>query len=208
MIRYTLDGSVPDVTSSRYDAPLTLTAPAAVTFRAERGGLWSPPVQAPLRKLDPRRRIAVHSPINPQYTGGGDQALIDGLVGGTDFRLGRWQGFEGVELVADLDLGDVQPIRRIRTGFLHDQDSWIFLPEAVVYSVSDDGQTWREVGAVATDLDPHQEDAERREFTLDVPAGTSARHVRLATRSLLRCPPWHKGAGRPAHLFADEIVVE
>ena len=38
--------------------------------------------------------------------------------------------------------------------------------------------------------------------------GTRARHVRVRTRSLLKVPPWHPGAGGNAHVFADEIVVE
>jgi hypothetical protein len=164
-------------------------------------------VEAPLRKLDPHRRVRLAVAPNPQYTGGGDQALVDGLRGGTDFRLGRWQGFSGVELEAELDLGRVRPLRRIATGFLHDQASWIFLPLEVSYEVSSDGHAWRAAGTASGDVDPHQERAVRRELAVAVP-GTRARFIRVRTRSLLKVPAWHPGAGGPAHLFVDEIVVE
>ena len=160
-----------------------------------------------MRRLDPHRRLRLSSPPNPQYSAGGDQALIDGLRGGADFRLGRWQGFSGVELEAELDLGRVMPLHRISTGFLHDQASWIFLPLEVSYQTSVDGHAWQPAGAAAGDVDPHQERPVRRELGV-VLASTRARFIRLRTRSLLKCPPWHPGAGGPAHLFADEIAAE
>jgi chitobiase/beta-hexosaminidase-like protein/F5/8 type C domain-containing protein len=206
-IHYTLDGRLPDEESPRYAAPLSVEAPGAVTFRARRGSDWSPLVTAPVGRLDPRRRIAVKSPINPQYTGGGDQALVDGILGRLDFRLGGWQGFEGVDLQAEVDLGEEREVRRVSTGFLHDPNSWIFLPLEVRYAVSADGRTWTPAGTVTTGVDPRREEPLRQEFSLTL-APTRARYLRLETASRLRCPDWHKGAGGKAHLFADEIVVE
>jgi predicted alpha-1,2-mannosidase len=203
-IQYTRQGAFP---GQRYVAPLEVTAPATLSFRAVRDGIASPVVEAPVRKLDPWRRIHLESAPNPQYAAGGDQALVDGLRGGLDFRLGRWQGFSGVELAAELDLGRPRPLHRVSTGFLHDQNSWIFLPQEVRYEVSVDGRHWRPLGVARSDLDPHRPEPARRELAVDA-AGARARFVRLRTRSFLRCPPWHQGAGGNAHLFADEITVE
>src|SRR6185436_6867852 len=93
VIRYTVDGHAPDERSPRYGGPLTVRAPATVTFRAYRDGVPSPVVEAPVRKLDPRQRVRLGSKPNPQYLAGGEQALANGLHGGADFRLDRWQGF-------------------------------------------------------------------------------------------------------------------
>jgi predicted alpha-1,2-mannosidase len=197
---------VGDAEERPYAGPIHVEAPATVTFHAGRGVAVSPTVQATVRKLDPRRRVTLATPPNPQYTGGGDQALVDGLQGGLDFRLGRWQGFTGVELDATVDLGRVTRIDGVSIGFLHDQGSWIFLPHQVIYDVSGDGRRWRPLGHAGHDLDPHQEAPVRHDFALRIPA-TSARFIRVRTRSFLTCPPWHKGAGGQAHLFADEIEV-
>ncbi|GEM_PF-5756976 len=37
--------------------------------------------------------------------------------------------------------------------------------------------------------------------------GVEARYIHVVARSIKYCPEWHKGAGRKAWLFVDEIVV-
>jgi hypothetical protein len=46
-----------------------------------------------------------------------------------------------------------------------------------------------------------------------IPAVNRCQHYedsqrRSKTKSALRCPPWHKGAGGKAWLFIDEIVID
>src|SRR5204863_2202926 len=57
-VYYTLGGGAPD---QRYRRPLTVTAPATITFRAVRGGVPSPLVQTTVDKIDPARRITLSS---------------------------------------------------------------------------------------------------------------------------------------------------
>ena len=204
---YTLDGTEPDESSSRYVSPLQVATPGSVTFRARRGADWSPTVLASWRRIDPRLRLTLRNPVHPQYRAGGELALIDGLRGGTDFRLGTWQGYYGVDLDADLDLGETREVRRVAVGFLHDQNSWIFLPSELRVSLSDDGEHWTEAGTAVSDLDPHYPSAAVREFAVEIPL-TRARHVRVHALSPIVCPAWHKGAGNKAFIFADELVVE
>jgi hypothetical protein len=47
----------------------------------------------------------------------------------------------------------------------------------------------------------------QRDFAVELRAAR-ARFVRVQIRSFLECPPWHKGAGRKAHIVADEITVD
>jgi predicted alpha-1,2-mannosidase len=206
VIHYTLDDHVPDENAPVYSQPLTVHAPATVNFRARRGGVWSSVVHAPVRRLDPNRRVTLRCTPSKQYTAGGDQALLDGQHGDLDFRRGRWQGFQGQELDADVDLGGVQEIHKLAIGFLQDQASWIFLPHEVKYSVSEDGTSWRSVGAIANDVDPRAPPV-RRDFVLTLPP-TRARYVRVQTRSFVTCPPWHPGNPNGAYVFTDEIEIE
>ena len=60
---------------------------------------------------DERRVLRYNTRYNAQYTGGGDEALIDGISGGDDFRTGEWQGFEGRNLDVVIDLGKKQKIK-------------------------------------------------------------------------------------------------
>jgi predicted alpha-1,2-mannosidase len=206
VLRYTRDGQAPDQRSPRYHGPLPVTPPATVNFRSFRADVPSPVIEASVRKLDPHRRISLVNAPSPQYSAGGGQTLIDGQQGGLDFRLGRWLGFSGVELEAELDLGRVTALHHLAAGFLHDQGSWIFLPQEVTYQLSSDGRAWHLAGRATGDVDPRDPRRLRRE--LGVSVDERARFVRVRTRSLRRCPPWHPGAGQAAHVFADELTVE
>jgi hypothetical protein len=141
------------------------------------------------------------------YSAGGDMALIDGLRGGLDFKTGVWQGYEGVDVDAIVDLGSVRRLGRVSTGFLQDQDSWIFFPEAVEYSVSIDGKSFTPVARSARSV-PAREEGARIESISSGPIGKSARYVRVHALNIGLCPTWHEGAGGKAWIFADEIVVE
>jgi hypothetical protein len=207
ILHYTLDGKQPDASSARYEGPLEIAASSILRFRALRPAGFSPVVESVFRRVDPDVHVTLRSPADPQYRAGGADALIDGVRGRPDFRLGAWQGLRGIDLDADLDLGRPRELRHLSVGFLHDQDAWIFLPREVVYSLSLDGTTWRVAGTVTPELDPRTEAATIRELALEI-APARARYVRIRAKAIGDCPAWHKGAGNPAWLFADEIVVE
>jgi hypothetical protein len=159
------------------------------------------------RKIPWNRSVRLNSAYSPMYAAGGDLALVDGLRGGEDFRTGAWQGYHGVDLDAVVDLGRVQRIGRITTGFLQDQNSWIFFPEMVEYSISSDGETFTPAAKLAPGAPP-MEDGVRIENFASAKIGALARYVRVAAKNIGVCPAWHKGAGGKAWIFVDEIVIE
>lgn len=42
----------------------------------------------------------------------------------------------------------------------------------------------------------------------DAPAPVTARYLRVTAQNYGLLPPGHEGAGKPAYLFADEILVQ
>ena len=44
-------------------------------------------------------------------------------------------------------------------------------------------------------------------FEINIPA-VKARYVKVVATNIGTCPPWHKGQGNPAWMFADEIIVK
>ena len=207
VLHYALDGRDVDSSARIYASPLRWTDTGTIRFRARRGTEWSPLVETTLRRIDPIRKLVLESPFSSQYPAGGGDALIDGIRGGTDFRLGTWQGFHGMDLDAVLDLGEVREIHRVATGFLHDPNSWIFFPLEVTYAVSEDGKTWSGTSTVKSDLDLPHEKTVIRDFASET-HGTRARYVRVRAKASILCPDWHKGAGEKSWIFADEIAVE
>lgn len=154
------------------------------------------------------KRISLASPCSPTYDrGGGPGLLVDGVRGSIDFRDGAWQGFEGRDLDAVIDLEDIRPIRSIKVGFYEDQASWIFLPLFVEVGISDDGRDFRTKKIIECTDRSQGHVAGTNDFSATL-RGVEARYVRVRAKSMGECPAWHVGAGGKAWIFVDEIMIE
>ena len=154
------------------------------------------------------RSIKLNSKYAKLYTGGGDSALINFLRGSTNFADGRWQGYDSTDIDLEIDLGKVLTVNRIATGFLQDENSWIFMPLYVEYRVSADGVHFSKPYRVENDVDPHASGTIIKDFGVEL-NGKKARYIKVYAKSRGKCPPWHKGAAYngTAWLFADEVVI-
>ncbi|HEY9282501.1 MAG TPA: GH92 family glycosyl hydrolase [Pyrinomonadaceae bacterium] len=207
-IFYTTDGSEPTENSKPYRAPFRIVEPTtvkAVAYGA--GGARSPTVAAVFRRVPNDWRVRLLSSYSPQYTGGGDLALADGVRGGKDFRTGAWQGYQGQDFEAVVDLGRPGPVARVGAGFLQDSRSWIWMPREVVFELSEDGQNFEQVAQITNDVSDRAEEVLTKDFALAI-TPRRARYVRVRAKTYGRIPDWHAGAGGSAWIFIDEIIVE
>ncbi len=207
-IYYTLDGSEPNLRSSVYQRPFVLRKSATLrAFAAGKEFEKSLPIEAKFIKIPKNRKIKLNTSYAGQYSAGGDLALIDFLRGGENFRTGVWQGYEGVDLEAIVDLGMIQPIRKLSIGCFQDQGTWIFMPVEVTWWISDDGTTFRMVSTIPNEVDEHYSGPVSKEYSA-ILKNTKARYVKVTAKNRGVCPAWHLGAGGKAWVFADEISVE
>lgn len=58
-------------------------------------------------------------PFSEKYSAVGVEALTDGIRGSDSFRGGdkSWQGYQGTDFEAIVDLGDLTKVNKIATGF-------------------------------------------------------------------------------------------
>ncbi len=204
---YTLDGSMPDMQSARYTGPITLNGPATLTAVAWKDGYGLSNVAfANFVKIDLNRAISITPPLDANYHAGGPEALIDGLRGAKNFRLGGWHGYQGIDFEAVVDLGEVQPIKYIGAGFLQEIRSWIWMPVEVSLYVSDDGKHFEQVAKVKNPV--AIDDYEAHQMLLGQKLDTKGRYVKVQATNFGTIPDWHLGAGGEAWIFIDEIVVE
>ncbi len=152
------------------------------------------------------RPVTLASPFASQYDGGGPNALTDGSWGSTDPGDGSWQGFEGVDLDAIIDLGRVTEIRSVRAGFLEAHGSWIFLPREVTFSIAGEDRVFETVATYTLPVPGEQQPAATRSVSTEL-SGKTARYVRVVAVNVDTLPAWHHGAGGQAWLFADEIQI-
>lgn len=207
-IFYTTDGSEPDANSKPYRTPFRVREPTtvkAVAFDAR--GARSATVAAVFRRTPNDWRVRILSRYSPQYTGGGDLALTDGVRGGKDFRTGAWQGYQGQDFEAVVDLGLVRQVSRVGAGFLQDSRSWIWMPREVTFELSEDGKGFEQVAFVANDVSDRSEEVLMKDFASAITL-RRARYVRVRAKTYGTIPAWHAGAGGSAWIFIDEIIVE
>ncbi len=206
-IYYTLDGSEPSPDSPEYQAPFELNSKTTLKAMAAIPGLpQSKTITAEFRKIPKNRKIQILSEYANQYAAGGDKALIDFSRGAADFRTGAWQGYHEVDCEVIIDLGKIEQFSRICTGALQDNNSWIFMPTAIHYAISDDGQNFQPIGKAENQVAHTQEGSILQDF--EVKGTFEAQYVKVQAKNIGLCPEWHKGAGGQAWIFLDEVEID
>ena len=189
-----------------YKRPFTVSRNSTVyAYCVDKEGHRSFKSQTRLRHVDNTYQVKLHYPFNPNYTGGGERAIVDGVRGETNFRLGGWQGYQTDEFAADIDLGQKKYIYGMSAGFLQDTRSWIILPQWVEFYTSDDGEHFVSQGRVSHHVDPRDETPRVEEFSLSFQA--EAQYVRVVAKNFGKLPDWHPGFGGQAHIFVDEVTI-
>jgi predicted alpha-1,2-mannosidase len=205
-IYYTLDGSLPHRDALPYKGPIELRSDAVLRAIAYRGNEASFPTQAEFFRIKGQRSLRLEATYAAHYAAGGDNALIDHLRGGANYRTGGWQGYQGQDLVAVVDLGETISVQEVRIGFLQDIKSWIWFPRQVGLSVSTDGRVFSPLEAQVPPVSDQSYGSFTHDFVWNL--RKQARYLRLEAQYYGPCPDWHLGAGGSSWLFADEIVVK
>ncbi len=189
-----------------YKTPILLKSSTLIRALAEKSGTKSFPIEAHFYKVESNLSLTLKTPYANQYAGGGDNALIDQLRGGENYRTGAWQGFQGQDLEAVIDLGKSKFIHRVDVGFLQDIKSWIWYPKSLVIEVGNTLDKLTEIAKINSSFPIDRYGA----FTCELGSkvGVSARYIRIKAINRGPCPPWHLGAGGKSWIFADEIVID
>ncbi len=199
--------SMNESVNEKYSEALTIDNSIKFTAFAESNGKKSFNEEAEFIKIPAGQKITVNTKYSDQYTAGGDIALINTIRGGTNFRTGSWQGYYGPDLDVVIDFGETKTVSKAGVGFLQDENSWIFMPLSVTFEGSVDGKNYFVLGVVENDINPKEEGAIIKNFTIKN-INKSVRFLKVLAKNRDGCPNWHKGAGNPAWIFADEIWVE
>jgi hypothetical protein len=163
------------------------------------------PVVTELENTAAGALVRLETGPDPRYHGGGAQALLDNIAGSRSFNDGCWLGFEGDDLDAWIDLGELRMLNSVTIRFLNDPGSWIFGPDYVEISYSKDDKSYSEALKLEGPFGP--------EKTLNIQtAGSSleeeVRYLRIFAANIRENPGWHSDPGGKAWLFCDEIIIK
>ena len=142
---------------------------------------------------------------NSQYTGGGDDALTDGIHGTANWQAGRWQGYQNEVVTFDLDFKENKEIQEVQVGLLQDARSWILMPSKV--EVYLDGKL---IGTTSYSPDAFTEGNFLETITVDLDRKTRTNKLQIKIYSAGKLPEGHQGQtmGGDAFFFVDELKIK
>ena len=206
-IYYTLDGSEPTSASNKYDTPVRIkenaTIKAVVVRPAGNSRVFSEKITFSKSTAKP---VTLRVAPSRGYEFKGGPEMTDGLTGDTNYKTGRWLGFQGKDLDAAIDLKQPVEISQVAFNTNVVKGDWIMGTAGVTVKVSEDGKNFKEV--VSKTIPSLKQSDKDGIYPQEVTfAPVKARYVEVIIKSD-KLPAWHGGAGNPAYLFVDEILIQ
>lgn len=194
LIRYTLDGTVPDESSVVYKKPFYVDDSVNIRAALFAGSQRSETVSS--ARLDYHKAIGKQVAYKNRYSGSypaaGDRTLTDGYRGGLTYQDGRWQGFLK-DLDVTVDMGQVMDLGYVSVKFMQLTGPGVYMPDYVRFRISEDGVNFTDVAQIMNDIPTDKPDLFFKDYTARFKA--KARYINVYAK---------KHAG---FMFVDEIVV-
>jgi putative alpha-1,2-mannosidase len=220
-IYYTINGGNPSGASMLYTKPFTIDTTSSIKAissidQSERTGETvssavfspaSPVVEARFYKKPNDWTVKIGSPYSTQYTGGGDNAVVDGIRGTVNFVSGEWQGYQGKTFEAVIDLQREMEITNVGGSFLQAVKSWIWMPDHLEFEASTNGTNFVKIADLKPGFPQQEMNTVIKEFRQSI-TPTKARYVRVRAFNFGKIPSWHPGAGGDPWIFVDEIFID
>jgi len=208
-LHYSLNGIAPDKTSAVYKKPIVLKESAEIQVFAQKEG-WedSDTVRIFFPKMGYTVATAKLSAApDKNYAANGSKSLIDMRRGTTDFRDGKWLGYQGTNVEIILDLGTQKAVNRLTVSTLEDTNSYIFFPTGLEIFVSKNGQNFKQVATKNFATTKESLPSELKLLSVNF-SEINAQLIKVKIKSQLKNPAWHSTPGAPSWFFVDEILVE
>ena len=209
-IRYTVDGTDPDSTTSPiYNGPINPDGFTLVKAKSIKTGWYSSPITSFSffkKGVRPSGAELINKP-NDKYKGNGGATLIDGKKGlAENFSDPAWLGFREQPFAAGFYFDTVQTINSISISYNESVQSYL-MPPAEVEVWAGESRDKLKLLKKATVAQPTKEEKNvvRIEgMKIDIPKSTY-KYYKIVAKNVLKLPTWHPGKGDKAWIFIDEI---
>ena len=210
-IYYTVDGNEPDKNSNIYTEPFAIERSCivkAACYRDNGEKIISEKYILYHKGMGHFKKLnTVAGNYRPEYSGGGEDALLNGAVGSMDYKDGNWQGFYGTDCDIELDFGKKENLNSIKINFNTNPHDWILMPKTIKVLTSNDGINYKKYKTfdIYEEVETSKTTIVKR--NLDV-KGLSSRYVRIIIENPGIIPEGLPGYNNPSWMFMDEIICD
>jgi len=152
-------------------------------------------------------KVSFLYPFAEDYPAKGARTLTDGVTGYKDFSY-NWLCFYGVDMVATIDMGGVQPVNQVHLHFLDDPRHWIFLPRQVRVETSEDGMAYTTAGTYSYPIEEEDYAVTINNRLFRMPSALKARFIRVSATVPPALPSWRVSETKKPMICSDEIYVQ
>lgn len=209
MIRFTLNGTQPSVSSDMYtsEIPITKTCTLKAAVFNEDNQIGSTFTQKINYHKAIGAKISIDKHPHEAYSGSGAEGLING-VSGSDARYAdnEWLGFWGEDIEITIDLNEEKKINSVETRFYNGNGQWIYAPKAVHLKFTlDDGTIVTDV----KEVNLKNENLVNFKYDFKTPEDlkVTVKSLSLMISNYGTIPEGKQGAGNKAWTFIDEIII-
>lgn len=206
-VYYTLDGSIPSESSTLYEGKFSISNDAELTAAAIRDGkttkIFKESIKVNKATFKPVELLSTPA-RSYEFTGAG--MLVDGLIGSnTNYKTGRWIGFQGQDLVLIIDMLQPTEISSLSINNAVVTGDWIFDASEIIIESSDDKNVFNQVLSelIIDENTDHRADISTHSLTFDP---VKARYYKVTVKPTIM-PKWHPGSGNRAFIFVDEVSL-
>lgn len=201
-IRYTTDGTEPDITSEIYSSVIPIKnhfVLKAAIFNDDKK-LGATFIQPIIFHKALGKKISINTQPSKTYAGSGIEGLVNG-ISGSDSRINdddEWLGFNGDDIEITIDLGEEILVNSIETRFYQAPAQWIYAPKHLKFGIQDHGINTK------TEL----EESNKSHQNVIIKLNETTRYIYLKIPNFGIIPEGQQGAGHKSWTFIDEIIVK
>jgi len=209
MIRYSMDGTVPDsVSGVKYEKPISVNETVRLKAIACKEGWYCSKLLDVTCYVEGQKpeEVSLLLPADRQYPGEGAGSLTDGRKGFPDvLKESSWLAFRENAFEAGFSFGDNPPtLHKVVLSYCDNLGGYIFPPtEVEVWGGSNSNDLTR-IQSVKID----QPTAYRSQSmqALDVAFTPSTyTYYKIVAKPVSKLPQWHNGKGQKGWFFVDEV---
>jgi uncharacterized membrane protein len=210
IIRYSLDGKVPDSTASAvYDKPFAISKNTKVIARAFKTG-WYGSKSAEkffFRSTYHPDSVRLVTRADVKYPAQGNKTLNDGVKSDQSTSSGKWLGYRDQDLQAYLYFNKPVKAQSVTISMLRNVGGYIFPPTRIeVWGGTNEKQM--QLLKVLTPQMPVKTTTNSENLVYDfVFTAREITCLRVLAKPLGKLPDWHPGKGQKAWIFMDELFV-